>query len=79
MKNKYDSFKYWENLISENKTIRGHMFMNELPTEKKLIYTHVNFFKIQWIKKYMELLSKMKWLLLDIYSIHSCKKLFIYG
>ena len=36
MKNKYDSFKYWENLISENKTIRGHMFMDELPTEKSL-------------------------------------------
>ena len=36
MKNKYDSFKYWESLISENKTIRGHMFMDELPTEKSL-------------------------------------------
>ena len=38
MKNKYDSFKYWENLISENKTIRGHMFMDELPTEKMKDY-----------------------------------------
>jgi hypothetical protein len=35
----YDSFDYWEELISENKTIRGHMFMDRLPDEKS-IYIH---------------------------------------
>lgn len=39
MKHKYNSFQFWENLISENKTIRGHMFMDKLPTEKSL-YIH---------------------------------------
>ncbi|ATD56033.1 hypothetical protein [Clostridium chauvoei] len=39
MRQNYDSFDYWENLISENKTIRGHMFMDTPPTEKSL-YIH---------------------------------------
>ena len=39
MKHNYDSFDYWEGLISENKTIRGHMFMDRLP-DKKSIYIH---------------------------------------
>ena len=33
MRENYNSFSYWENIINENKTIRGHMFMNKLPTE----------------------------------------------
>lgn len=39
MRHGYDSFDYWEELISENKTIRGHMFMDRLPDEKS-IYIH---------------------------------------
>lgn len=35
----YNSFDYWEGLISENKTIRGHMFMDKSPTKKSL-YVH---------------------------------------
>lgn len=35
----YNSFDYWEGLISENKTIRGHMFMDKAPTNKSL-YVH---------------------------------------
>ena len=50
MKNKYDSFKYWENLISENKTIRGHMFINELPTEKSLYIHTLIFSKFNGLK-----------------------------
>ena len=50
MKNKYDSFKYWESLISENKTIRGHMFMDELPTEKSLYIHTLIFSKFNGLK-----------------------------
>lgn len=39
MKHNYDSFDYWEELINENKTIRGQMFMDFLPNEKT-IYIH---------------------------------------
>lgn len=39
----YNSFDYWKNLISENKTIRGHMLMNKVPTEKS-IYIHTLIF-----------------------------------
>ncbi|MEG2868836.1 MAG: hypothetical protein RR894_13910 [Terrisporobacter sp.] len=39
MRNNYNSFDYWEGLISENKTIRGHMFMDKSPTNKSL-YVH---------------------------------------
>ncbi|AYE34635.1 hypothetical protein CP523_09475 [Clostridium septicum] len=39
MRHNYNSFDYWENLISENKTIRGHMFMDTPPTDKSL-YIH---------------------------------------
>ncbi|WP_066890080.1 hypothetical protein [Clostridium nigeriense] len=39
MRHNYDSFDYWEELINENKTIRGHMFMDRLP-DKKSIYIH---------------------------------------
>lgn len=35
----YNSFKYWDKKINENKTIRGHMFMDSLPNEKS-IYIH---------------------------------------
>ena len=39
MKHNYDSFDYWEELINQNKTIRGQMFMDFLPN-KKTIYIH---------------------------------------
>lgn len=39
MRQNYDSFDYWEELISKNKTIRGHMFMDTPPT-KHSIYIH---------------------------------------
>lgn len=39
----YNSFKYWESLIHENKTIRGHMFMDNPPKEKSL-YIHTLIF-----------------------------------
>lgn len=43
MRQQYDSFKYWENIISEHKTLRGHMFMHELPT-KRTLYIHTLIF-----------------------------------
>lgn len=39
MRYNYDSFDYWEGLINENQTIRGHMFMEKLP-DSKSIYIH---------------------------------------
>lgn len=39
MRHNYDSFDYWEELINENKTIRGHMFMDRLP-DNRSIYIH---------------------------------------
>jgi hypothetical protein len=39
----YNSFNYWENVINENKTIRGHMFTQKPPTEKS-IYFHTLIF-----------------------------------
>ena len=39
MRHNYDSFDYWDELINENKTIRGHMFMDRLP-DKNSIYIH---------------------------------------
>lgn len=43
MKENYNSFDYWENVIRENKTVRGHMFMKKPPTEKS-IYFHTLIF-----------------------------------
>lgn len=43
MRENYHSFSFWENLINENKTIRGHMFMQSLPTEDS-IYFHTIIF-----------------------------------
>ena len=43
MRQNYNYFKYWENIINENKTIRGHMFMKEPPKEKAL-YVHTLIF-----------------------------------
>lgn len=39
MRHNYDSFDYWEELIDNNKTLRGQMFMNSLPN-KDTIYIH---------------------------------------
>ncbi|GAA0078196.1 hypothetical protein UT300005_25740 [Clostridium sp. CTA-5] len=38
MQEKYNSFKFWENIISKNTTIRGHMFMQKPPTEKSFYF-----------------------------------------
>ena len=43
MRENYNSFNYWEKIINENKTIRGHMFMQKPPTEKS-IYFHTIIF-----------------------------------
>jgi len=43
MRENYHSFNYWENIINENKTIRGHMFMQKPPTEES-IYFHTIIF-----------------------------------
>ena len=43
MRENYHSFNYWERVISENKTIRGHMFMQNPPNEEN-IYFHTIIF-----------------------------------
>lgn len=43
MRQNYNSFDYWKELIRENKTIRGHMLMNRMPTDKSL-YIHTLIF-----------------------------------
>ena len=43
MKQNYNSFNFWETAISENKTIRGHMFM-ETPPKDKSLYIHTLIF-----------------------------------
>ncbi|MDK2828827.1 MAG: hypothetical protein PWP67_1639 [Clostridium butyricum] len=45
MRENYNSFDYWENVIRENKTIRGHMFMQKPPTEKSLYFHTLIFSK----------------------------------
>ena len=45
MRENYSSFTYWENVISKNKTIRGHMFMQKPPTEKCLYFHTLIFSK----------------------------------
>ena len=39
MRDGYNSSDYWERLNEKNKTIRGHMFMNDIP-RKESIYLH---------------------------------------
>lgn len=43
MRNNYNSFEYWEGLIEENKTLRGNIFMDKLPTDKS-IFIHTLIF-----------------------------------
>lgn len=45
MKENYNSFNYWENVNSNNNTIRGHMFMQKPPTEKCLYFHTLIFSK----------------------------------
>ena len=45
MRYNYDSFDYWEELINENKTIRGHMFMEKLPSDRSIYIHSLLFFK----------------------------------
>ena len=52
--------------------------MNKLPTDKSLIYPHVNFFKNNGLNNIWSYLPDVK-ALLDIFNIHFYKKLFIYG
>ena len=46
MRNGYDSRDYWEHLNEKNKTIRGHMFMEDIP-RKDSIYIHT----LSFVKK----------------------------
>ncbi|MGL4772164.1 MAG: hypothetical protein ACRC2K_01235 [Clostridium sp.] len=39
MKENFNSLSFWEEKVNENKTIRGHMFMDTVPT-KKTVYIH---------------------------------------
>jgi len=41
----YNSIKFWENVVRENKTIRGHMFMKDSPTEKSFYFHTMMFSK----------------------------------
>ncbi len=43
MRENYNSIKYWENVVRENKTISGHVFMSDVPTEKSF-YFHTMIF-----------------------------------
>ena len=43
MRQNYNSIKYWEGVISENKTIRGHMFM-DAPPKGNSLYIHTLIF-----------------------------------
>lgn len=45
MKQNYNSLKYWENLIAENKTIRGHIFMENPPKEESIYFHSLIFSK----------------------------------
>ena len=45
MRENYNSFTHWENVIDKNKTIRGHMFMQKPPTEKCLYFHTLIFSK----------------------------------
>lgn len=45
MRQNYNSFDYWKNLISENSTIRGHMLMNTPPTNKSIYFHSLIFCK----------------------------------
>lgn len=43
MKENFNSSSFWEEKVNENKTIRGHMFMQNPPT-KKSVYVHTLIF-----------------------------------
>lgn len=43
MRDNYNSIKFWEKAVIENKTIRGHMFMKNSPTEDTF-YFHTMIF-----------------------------------
>lgn len=45
MRENYNSIKFWENVVRENKTIRGHMFMKDSPTEKAFYFHTMMFSK----------------------------------
>lgn len=45
MRQNYNSFDYWKNLISENSTIRGHMLMDTPPTNKSIYFHSLIFCK----------------------------------
>jgi hypothetical protein len=43
LKENYNSFNYWENVLRENKNRRAHVLMQKLPTEKS-VYFHTILF-----------------------------------
>lgn len=45
MRENYNSYDYWKRITEENKTIRGHMFMQKPPTEKSLYFHTLVFSK----------------------------------
>ena len=45
MRENYNSYDYWKDVTRENETIRGHMFMQKLPTEKSLYFHTLIFSK----------------------------------
>lgn len=45
MRENYNSIKFWENVVRENKTIRGHMFMQDSPTENAFYFHTMMFSK----------------------------------
>jgi len=49
MRENYNSFSYWENVIRKNKTIRGHIFMQNPPTDKCLYFHTLIFSKTNGI------------------------------
>ncbi len=63
MKEKYNSFKYWDDITSRNKTIRGHMFMEELPTEKSLYFHTLIFNKNAGVSSIWGYMPNLKTLL----------------
>ena len=61
MRENYNSIKYWENVVIENKTIRGHMFMQDVPNEKSLYFHTMIFSKKNGINNdTTEYLKKIK-------------------
>ena len=78
MRENYNSIKFWENVVRENKTIRGHMFMKDSPTEKSFYFHTMMFSKNNGLNNVWGYFPNTKSLLGYIqYSF--CRSLFING